>query len=106
MWYEDVHLSTRRYTNENGITVVNFILAYKRNHLNKEGETETIFVLWGNTAEVLAKYVHKGNLIVVHEELQNRNFDDRQKAIRYVTSVFVGILNFGRGKRLVKKTKI
>ena len=91
-----------RYTNENGVAVANFTLACKRNRPNKEGETETTFlqcVLWGNPAEVLGKYVHKGNLIAVHGELQNRSFDDRQGVTRYVTSLLVENFEFLEKKK-------
>ena len=67
-----------RYTT-NGKAVVSFSLGVNRD--GKKDETDWInFVAWEKTAEVIAKYCHKGDLIGVTGSLQQRSWEkDGQK---------------------------
>ena len=51
-------------------------------------------VVWGTIAEVMAKYLIKGNEVLVEGRLQVRNYDDRDGNKRYVTEVVVENFEF------------
>ena len=51
-------------------------------------------VVWGTIAEVMAKYLAKGNEALVEGRLQVRNYDDHDGNKRYVTEVVVENFEF------------
>jgi single-strand DNA-binding protein len=86
-----------RYTTS-GKAVVSFSLGVNRD--GKKDETDWInFVAWEKTAEVIAKYCHKGDLIGVTGSLQQRSWEkDGQK--HTVHEVRVNRIDFcGGGKK-------
>ena len=86
-----------RYTTS-GKAVVSFSLAVNRD--GKKDESDWInFVAWEKTAEVIAQYCHKGDLIGVTGNLQQRSWEkDGQK--RSVHEVKVNRIDFcGGGKK-------
>ncbi len=86
-----------RYT-PSGKAVVSFSLGVNRD--GKKDETDWInFVAWEKTAEVIAKYCHKGDLIGVTGSLQQRSWEkDGQK--HTVHEVRVNRIDFcGGGKK-------
>ena len=86
-----------RYTT-NGKAVVSFSLAVNRD--GKKGESDWInFVAWEKTAEVIASFCHKGDLVGVTGALQQRSWEkDGQKhsvhEVRVIRIDFCG----GKGK--------
>lgn len=70
-----------------GHTVANFSLAVKRPY--KKDETDFFNVIaWNKQAEILSKFVKKGNEVGVSGHLENRSYEkDGQK--RYITEVVV-----------------
>lgn len=92
-----------RYTST-GLPVVVFSLAVDRNFKNANGEKETDFIscqAWRQTAELIAKYCHKGNRIACSGRIQTRSWtaDDGQK--RYVTEVVVEEVTFLESKNTI-----
>lgn len=87
-----------RYT-PNGKAVVAFSLGVNRD--GKKDETDWInFVAWEKTADLIAKYCHKGDLIGVTGSLQQRNFEDKDGNKRTVHEVKVNRIDFcGGGKK-------
>ena len=87
-----------RYTT-NGKAVVAFSLGVNRD--GKNDETDWInFVAWEKTADLIAKYFHKGDLIGVTGSLQQRNFEDKDGNKRTVHEVKVNRIDFcGGGKK-------
>lgn len=81
----------------NGKAVVSFSLAVNRD--GKKDESDWIdFVAWEKTAEVVAQYCHKGDLIGVTGNLQRREWEkDGQK--RYAHEVRVNRIDFCGGKK-------
>ena len=49
---------------------------------------------WQNTAEFIAKYVHKGSAICVCGRIQNRTWVDQSGQKRYVTDIIAEEANF------------
>ena len=46
-------------------------------------------IFWNKTAEIVEKYVHKGDKLYIEGKLRTRNYDDGKGAKRYITEVFV-----------------
>lgn len=67
-----------------------FTLAVNRAFKNANGEREADFincVIWGKSAENLANWTHKGQLIGVTGNIQTRNYENKQGQRIYVTEV-------------------
>lgn len=79
---------------DSGKTVANFSLATNDKYKNQKGEwienTEWHnLVAWGKTAEIIEKYVQKGNEIAIEGKLTNRSWEDKEGNKRYATEVLV-----------------
>ena len=79
---------------EGGKKVVNFNIATSDSYKNEKGEkveqTEWHrIVAWGNSAEIIEKYVVKGNQIGVVGKLTHRTYDDKDGIKRSITEVLV-----------------
>lgn len=44
-------------------------------------------VVWGKTAEVVEKYVHKGSSLYIQGKIRNRSFDGQDGQKRYITEI-------------------
>ena len=86
-----------RYTT-NGKAVVSFSLGVNRD--GKKDETDWIeFVAWEKTAELIANYCHRGDLIGVTGSLQQRSWEDKDGKKRYAHEVKVNRIDFCGGKK-------
>jgi len=75
----------------------NFSLAVDRQFTNANGEREADFincVVWGKSAENLAKYCTKGSQIAVTGRIQTRNYDGQDGKRVYVTEVVATNITF------------
>ncbi len=77
---------------ESGKKLAKFSLATNENYTNAKGEkvenTEWHNVVaWGKTAEVIEKYVNKGQEIAIEGKLTSRSYDDKEGIKRYITEV-------------------
>lgn len=91
-----------RYT-PNGVAVCTFTLAVNRPFTNQQGEREADFincVAWRGTAESLANYQRKGNLIGIDGRIQTRNYEDNEGRRVYVTEVIAESVQFLEPKRV------
>lgn len=80
-----------------GKSVATFSLAVSR-----RGSEESDFiscVAWNKTAELLERYVKKGNRIGISGRIQTRNYDDSAGRKIYVTEVMVDDMEFLENKR-------
>ncbi len=82
---------------ETGKKLANLTLATSEVYKNDKGEKveETQWhkvVAWGNTAEIIEKYVGKGKEIAVEGKLVHRSYDDKNGEKRYFTEVVVNEL--------------
>ena len=77
---------------------VQFSIAVDRNYQNKNGERQADFInciAWRTTADLIGRYVHKGNLIGVEGQIQTNTYDDPQTGMRRTTtSVLVEQIQF------------
>ena len=89
------------YSSE-GIGVTSFHLAVKRNYKNSDGTYEADFVpcvSFRKTAENIASYCEKGNLVALSGRLQTRSYENKDKIKFYVTEVVVDTIEFLQRKR-------
>ena len=89
-------------TFDGGKKVVNFTLATNESYKNDKGEkveqTEWHRIsAWGNTAEIIEKFVTKGKEIAIEGKLTHRSYDDKNGEKRYITEVVASdVLLFGK----------
>lgn len=84
-------------TTTSGSSVTAFTIAVNRDFKNANGETEADFincVAYGKTAEILSKYVKKGDRLAVEGRIQVRNYDNQEGKKVYVTEVIVQNIEF------------
>ncbi|EOF4146885.1 TPA: single-stranded DNA-binding protein [Streptococcus pyogenes] len=78
-----------RYT-ASQVAVATFTLAVNRRFKEQNGEREADFincVIWRQSAENLANWAKKGDLIGVTGRIQTRNYENQQEQRVYVTEV-------------------
>ena len=74
----------------NGKAVASFNVAIQRDRKDNNGEYQADFlpvVAWNQSAEYLAKYANKGDLISLSGRIQTRNYENQQGQRVYVTEV-------------------
>ena len=79
-----------------GKPVATFTLAIDEDFVNSDGEKKCNFiniVAWGNTAEFVSKYFHKGNMIAVQGRITSRTYE-QDKNKRYITEVVAEKISF------------
>lgn len=82
---------------KDGKSVTSFSLAVSR--MNKEKETDFIScVAWDKTADLMEKYVCKGDQIAVSGKIRTRNYEDKNGQKVYATEVIVDEIQFLGGK--------
>lgn len=92
-----------------GISVAKFTLAIPRKFRNADGEKEVDFlncVAWRQSAEIIAKYVNKGDQLAVVGTIQTRSYEAQDGTRRYVTEVVVEEFEFLGGKKDGGKEKV
>ena len=89
-----------RQTN-GGISVANLRIAVDRNFKDADGNKGADFfncTAWRGTADFIAKYFHKGEMIVLDGKLQNSQYTDKNGENRTVTQIVVDSVYFCGGK--------
>ena len=84
-------------TTQSGLSVAQFVIGVQRQFARKGGEREADFiscVAWRRTAENIAKYFRKGQLIGVDGRIQTRSYDNKNGQRVYVTEVVVENFSF------------
>lgn len=49
-------------------------------------------IAWGKTADVIARYVHKGSKLYIEGKIKTRSYDDSQGRKCYVTEIHIDVL--------------
>lgn len=83
-----------------GQPVTNFSMATNRVWTNKEGEKQedTQFhnvVVFGRLADIAARYLAKGRLVLIEGRIQNRSWEDTSGNRRYRTEIIAENLQLG-----------
>ena len=79
-------------TLESGKKVAKFSIATNENYKNAQGEkvTDTQWhniVAWNKTAEIIEKYLEKGNEVAVEGKLTSRTYETKEGEKRYITEI-------------------
>lgn len=85
---------------QSGVSVCNFTVAVDRQY-KKDEERITDWidcVAWRGTADFIAKYFHKGDMIAVVGSVQTRNWEDQQGNKRKSTELVVNNVSFAGSK--------
>jgi single-strand DNA-binding protein len=78
---------------QSGIAVATFSVAVNRKA--KQGESDFFNVTaWRQTAELIARYFHKGSSICIVGSLQNSSWTDQNKQKHYRTDIVADEVNF------------
>lgn len=88
-------------TTTSGKSVTSFTMAVDRDYVKSGEERQADFinvVAWGNTAEFVERYFHKGDMIAVVGSIQVRNYEDKNGNKRYATEVIAEKVSFCGGK--------
>jgi single-strand DNA-binding protein len=88
---------------QGGVSVANFSIATSESWKDKNGQKQEKTewhrcVAFGKTADLIAKYVHKGSQLYVEGKIQTRQWDDKDGNKRYTTEVVVNQMQFIGGK--------
>ena len=80
---------------ENGVATASLSLATHTPGYTRPGGTQVpertewhSVLLWQRLAEIVERYVHKGDKIYIEGQLRTRNYTDKQGKTRYVTEVW------------------
>jgi single-strand DNA-binding protein len=87
-----------RYT-QDGRPVTNFNMATNERWTDKKGERQERtewhrIVVFGNRAETVSQYLHKGSQILVQGRLQTRKYNDKDGIERQATEVLMHNFEF------------
>ena len=77
---------------ESGKTLAKFSIATNESYKNAQGEkiTDTQWhnlIAWGKTAEIIEKYLKKGNEVMVEGKLTSRSYQTKEGEKRYITEI-------------------
>lgn len=88
-------------TTQSGISVTSFSIAVDRRYrAGEEKQTDFInIVAWRQTAELVAKYFKKGNLIGIEGSIQTRKYTDKNGNNRTAFEVIANNVQFMESKR-------
>ena len=82
---KDVEL---RYTQQ-GKAVATFSVAVDRTYAKDQTDFFNI-VVWGKTAENCSNYIGKGRLVAIKGMIQNRSYEDNNRAKKYMPDIVTG----------------
>ena len=88
-------------TTQSGKSVTSFTLAVNKDRKNADGNYEADFincVAFGQQAETISKYVHKGDKFGVVGKIQTRNYEKNGSKV-YVTEIVVESFEFLESKK-------
>ena len=90
-------------TLESGKKLAKMSIATNEIYKNNKGEQvkETQWhnlVAWGKTAEIIEKYLKKGNEVAIEGKLIHRNYTDKEGQKKYITEIEVNELLMLGGK--------
>ena len=89
-------------TLDSGRKLAKFSIATNESYKNSQGEKvkDTQWhniVAWNKTAEIIEKYLEKGNEVAIEGKLTSRSYETKEGEKRYVTEVVCNeVLMFGK----------
>ena len=95
-------------TLDSGKKLAKFSIATNESYKNAKGEkvTDTQWhnvIAWNKTAEIVEKYLVKGNEVAVEGKLTSRSYEDKEGVKKYITEIVVNELLMLGGKQQIYK---
>ena len=77
--------------------IAKFSIATNESYKNAQGEkvTDTQWhnvVAWNKTADIIEKYLEKGNEVAIEGKLTSRSYDTKEGEKRYITEIVINEL--------------
>lgn len=94
----------KKTSNDNSF--LQFTLAVNKNFKNANGEIDVDFIsciAWQQTAEIISKYVNKGQQLCLEGSLQVRSYENNNNETKYITEVLVDKVEFIGNKKEEEK---
>lgn len=88
-----------------GKEIANFSIATSEKYNGEEKTEWHNIVAFGKQAEVLSKYVSKGDELYIEGKIQHRSYDDRDGNKKYVTEIVVMQFDFCGSQKGNDRTK-
>ncbi|MDH5412943.1 MAG: single-stranded DNA-binding protein [Flavobacteriaceae bacterium] len=90
-------------TLESGKKLAKFSIATNDSYRNAKGEkiTDTQWhnvIAWNKTAEIVEKYLLKGNEVAIEGKLTSRSYEDKEGVKKYISEIVVNELLMLGGK--------
>ena len=85
-----------------GVSAVEFTVAVKRAFKSANGEYDSDFfncLAYRNTAELISRYVNKGDMVGIEGRLQTRNYTNKEGRKVYLTEIIVEHADFLQAKK-------
>ena len=89
-------------TTQSGKSVASFTLAVNRDYKNAEGKYDADFincVAYGQQAETISKFVHKGDRFGVDGKINTRTYEKQDGSKVYITEIIVSGFEFLESKK-------
>lgn len=86
-------------TLESGKTLVNFSLATSEKYKDEETTVWHNIVAFGKLAEIIEKYVHKGDEIYLSGKISNRSYDDKDGNKKNISEIIANEMKMFGGKK-------
>ena len=91
-------------TLDSGKKLAKFSIATNESYKNAKGEkvTDTQWhnvIAWNKTAEIVEKYLTKGNEVAIEGKLTSRSYEDKEGVKKYITEIVVNELLMLGGKQ-------
>ena len=88
-------------TLDSGKKLAKFSIATNESYKNAKGEKieDTQWhnlIAWGKTADIIEKYLEKGNEVAIEGKLTNRSYDDKDGNKRYITEIVINEILIAR----------
>lgn len=83
----------------NGASVCQFQIATNEHRTDKDGQRQTHtewhrIVVWNKQADNAAKYLSKGDTVLIEGKIRTRNWDDKDGNKRYATEIIAFSIDF------------
>ncbi|MCF8374680.1 MAG: single-stranded DNA-binding protein [Bacteroidales bacterium] len=89
---------------DNGVAKAQFSLATTESYKNKEGQKTELtewhnVVIWRGLAEVVEKYVKKGDKLFIEGKVKTRSYDDKDGNKKYITEIVADNMSMLGGRK-------
>jgi len=89
---------------ESGKKLAKLFIATNENYKNAQGEkvSETQWhnvIAWNKTADIIEKYLEKGNEVAIEGKLTSRSYEDKDGVKKYITEIVCNELLMLGGKQ-------